>query len=176
MLTSSAGIFIMDKDPKCLAISLVENCMARVVWLCEGRYRITEVKIAHVFFVFQELLRLWIRLQYQEDQDQDRFISSLWAVAKVSHSTEQLLFIIDAVREQVLTLVTLHFLLNFSRFNTPSPPTPHPPHPPHPPPTLTPVRSLFSRKNRRRGGRIHETKETNSDQTTNIQERTRRHQ
>ena len=51
--------------------------------------------------LLQELLRLWIRLQYQADGDQDRFISSLWAVAKVSHSTKQLLFIIDAVREQV---------------------------------------------------------------------------
>ncbi|XP_076469471.1 uncharacterized protein LOC143299863 [Babylonia areolata] len=48
----------------------------------------------------KELLQLWIRLQYQADQDQDRFIASLWAVAKVSHSTEQLLLIIDAVREQ----------------------------------------------------------------------------
>ncbi|XP_070193168.1 pneumococcal serine-rich repeat protein-like [Littorina saxatilis] len=49
----------------------------------------------------KELLRLWIKLQYQADCDRDRdFISSLWAVAKLSQSTEQLLFVIDGVREQ----------------------------------------------------------------------------
>lgn len=48
----------------------------------------------------KELLRIWLQHQYRADQDQDRFISSLWAVAKVSHCTEQLLFIIDGVKEQ----------------------------------------------------------------------------
>ena len=57
--------------------------------------------IEFIVLILQELLRLWIKLQYQADQSTDRFISSLWAVAKVSLTTEQLLYIIDAVREEV---------------------------------------------------------------------------
>ncbi|XP_067685185.1 uncharacterized protein [Haliotis asinina] len=48
----------------------------------------------------KELLTLWIRHQYLADSDQDKFLSSVWAVAKLSRSTEQIGLIIDGVREE----------------------------------------------------------------------------
>ena len=50
---------------------------------------------------FQELLKLWIHHQYLDDKDEERFLESIWAVAKVSRSTEQIGVLIDGVRKEV---------------------------------------------------------------------------
>lgn len=48
----------------------------------------------------QELLKLWIHHQYLDDKDEERFLDSIWAVAKVSRTTEQIGVLIDGVRKE----------------------------------------------------------------------------
>ncbi|KAH9510179.1 hypothetical protein Btru_043656 [Bulinus truncatus] len=48
----------------------------------------------------KELLRLWIRQQLLVDREQDRFKDSVWAMAKLSQSTEQIVIFIDVLREE----------------------------------------------------------------------------
>ncbi|KAL3853058.1 hypothetical protein ACJMK2_016640 [Sinanodonta woodiana] len=48
----------------------------------------------------QDLLKLWIRLQYLADKDQEKFLDSIWAVAKVSRVTEQIGTLIDTVKKE----------------------------------------------------------------------------
>ena len=52
----------------------------------------------------QDLLRVWIDLQFQEDD----FVHYIWQVAKLSNSTEHMLLIIDAVRDQVSFVFDIH--------------------------------------------------------------------
>ncbi|KAK6176822.1 hypothetical protein SNE40_015050 [Patella caerulea] len=47
-----------------------------------------------------ELLRMWIKHQYMVDQDEEKFISNSWAIAKLSRTTEQITLIIDCIREK----------------------------------------------------------------------------
>ncbi|XP_050411970.1 uncharacterized protein LOC126826904 [Patella vulgata] len=47
-----------------------------------------------------ELLRMWIQHQYMVDQDEEKFISNSWAIAKLSRTTEQITLIIDCIREK----------------------------------------------------------------------------
>lgn len=46
------------------------------------------------------LLKLWIRLQYLVDGDLDKFSDSIWAIAKLSQHTEQITFLVEALREE----------------------------------------------------------------------------
>ncbi|XP_055883589.1 uncharacterized protein LOC106054163 [Biomphalaria glabrata] len=48
----------------------------------------------------KELLRLWIRQQLLVDREQDQFKESVWAMAKLSQSTEQIVIFIDVLREE----------------------------------------------------------------------------
>ncbi|CAG5136261.1 unnamed protein product, partial [Candidula unifasciata] len=48
----------------------------------------------------KELLRLWIRHQLLVDREQDQFKESVWAMAKLSQSTEQIVIFIDVLREE----------------------------------------------------------------------------
>ncbi|GFS14076.1 zinc finger protein 292, partial [Elysia marginata] len=48
----------------------------------------------------KELLRMWIRHQLLVDREHDQFKDSIWAMAKLSHSTEQIVIIIDVLREE----------------------------------------------------------------------------
>ncbi|ESO84347.1 hypothetical protein LOTGIDRAFT_168791 [Lottia gigantea] len=47
-----------------------------------------------------ELFKLWIKHQYMVDEEEDKFISNLWAIAKLSRTTEQIVLIIDLIREK----------------------------------------------------------------------------
>lgn len=42
-----------------------------------------------VFVLFQKLLQMWIKYQSMEDKDRDKFLDSVWAIAKISSSTDQ---------------------------------------------------------------------------------------
>ncbi|CAL1541781.1 unnamed protein product, partial [Lymnaea stagnalis] len=48
----------------------------------------------------KELLRLWIRQQLLVDREQDQFKESVWAMAKLSQSTDQIVIFIDVLREE----------------------------------------------------------------------------
>jgi len=50
---------------------------------------------------FQELLKLWIHHQYVADKDKERFLESIWTVAKVCRDTEQIGVLIDGVNREV---------------------------------------------------------------------------
>ena len=50
---------------------------------------------------FQELLKLWIRHQFIVDQDKEKFLESVWAVAKLSILTEQILLMVTALHREV---------------------------------------------------------------------------
>ncbi|XP_052781831.1 LOW QUALITY PROTEIN: uncharacterized protein LOC128218256 [Mya arenaria] len=48
----------------------------------------------------QELLKLWIHHQYLADKDEERFLESIWTVAKVCRDTEQIGTLIDGVKKE----------------------------------------------------------------------------
>ncbi|XP_045164580.2 uncharacterized protein LOC123528704 [Mercenaria mercenaria] len=48
----------------------------------------------------QELLKLWIHHQYLADKDEERFLDSIWTVAKVCRDTEQIGVLIDGVKKE----------------------------------------------------------------------------
>ena len=58
------------------------------------------------YFSLQELLRLWIQHQSVVDSDKEQFKSSVWQMAKLSQSTEQIAFFIDVMRQEVRGLNT----------------------------------------------------------------------
>lgn len=59
--------------------------------------------------VYQELLKLWIHHQYLADKDEERFLDSIWTVAKVCRDTEQIGVLIDGVKKEVLLFVFVSF-------------------------------------------------------------------
>ena len=65
------------------------------------------IKVFSIYFslilISKELLRLWIRHQFAVDRDKDQFKESVWAMAKLSQSTEQIAFFIDVLRQEVFT-------------------------------------------------------------------------
>lgn len=47
-------------------------------------------------------MKLWIHHQYLADKDEERFLDSIWTVAKVCRDTEQIGVLIDGVRKEVI--------------------------------------------------------------------------
>ncbi|XP_052284946.1 uncharacterized protein LOC127881244 isoform X2 [Dreissena polymorpha] len=69
------------------------------------------IRLAQVFLIHdwvnpnrncctQELLKLWIHHQYLADKDEERFLESIWTVAKVCRDTEQIGTLIDGVKKE----------------------------------------------------------------------------
>ncbi|XP_033746396.1 uncharacterized protein LOC117331673 isoform X2 [Pecten maximus] len=48
----------------------------------------------------QELLKLWIRHQYIADHNKEKFLDSVWAIAKVSLSTQQILLLVSGLQRE----------------------------------------------------------------------------
>ena len=44
---------------------------------------------------------MWIHHQYLADKDEERFLDSIWTVAKVCRDTEQIGVLIDGVKKEV---------------------------------------------------------------------------
>ncbi|XP_041347807.1 uncharacterized protein LOC121367599 [Gigantopelta aegis] len=69
----------------------------------------------------KDLLKLWIRHQYLADRDKEKFLKSVWAIAKLSSATNQILLMIDALKlecgDMFLQLYTdlCIFALNFDK-------------------------------------------------------------
>ncbi|XP_069141478.1 mucin-17-like isoform X2 [Argopecten irradians] len=48
----------------------------------------------------QELLKLWIRHQYIADHNKEKFLDSVWAIAKLSLSTQQILLLVSGLQRE----------------------------------------------------------------------------
>lgn len=58
-----------------------------------------------VFVLFQKLLQMWIKYQSMEDKDRDKFLDSVWAIAKISSSTDQVNQLVTGLVKKVSVIL-----------------------------------------------------------------------
>lgn len=56
-------------------------------------------------------MKLWIHHQYLADKDEERFLESIWIVAKMCRDTEQIGVLIDGVKKEVKPVFTVFDIL-----------------------------------------------------------------
>lgn len=57
-------------------------------------------------FCWQKLLQMWIKYQSMEDKDRDKFLDSVWAIAKISSSTDQVNQLVTGLVKKVRVVQT----------------------------------------------------------------------
>lgn len=58
-----------------------------------------------MFVLFQKLLQMWIKYQSMEDKDRDKFLDSVWAIAKISSSTDQVNQLVTGLVKKVRVIL-----------------------------------------------------------------------
>lgn len=58
-----------------------------------------------MFVLFQKLLQMWIKYQSMEDKDRDKFLDSVWAIAKISSSTDQVNQLVTGLVKKVSVIL-----------------------------------------------------------------------
>lgn len=60
------------------------------------------------FGLFQKLLQMWIKYQSMEDKDREKFLDSVWAIAKISSSTDQVNQLVTGLVKKVRVIYDIH--------------------------------------------------------------------
>lgn len=60
------------------------------------------------FGLFQKLLQMWIKYQSMEDKDREKFLDSVWAIAKISSSTDQVNQLVTGLVKKVRVIYNIH--------------------------------------------------------------------